>query len=50
MLGAAGIIGQEVFNPSVFFYDAPTKATLPFDILGVVAVQFFLMHFVELRR
>lgn len=26
------------------------KATLPFDILGLVAVQFLLMHFVELRR
>jgi len=50
MLGVAGVLGQEVFNPSVFFYDAAAKATLPFDILGLVAVQFLLMHFVELRR
>ena len=50
MLGVAGVLGQEVFNPSVFFYDAAAEAQLPFDILGLVAVQFLLMHFVELRR
>jgi light-harvesting complex I chlorophyll a/b binding protein 4 len=50
MLGMAGILGQEILNPSVFFYDAPTKAALPFDILGLVAVQFLLMHWVEVRR
>ncbi len=50
VLGVAGILGQEILNPSVFFYDAAAKATLPFDILGLVAVQFLLMHFVELRR
>jgi hypothetical protein len=50
MLGVAGILGQEILNPSVFFYEAAVKATLPFDILGLVAVQFLLMHFVEIRR
>jgi hypothetical protein len=50
MLAVAGILGQEIFNPSVFFYEAAAKATLPFDILGLVAVQFLLMHFVEIRR
>jgi light-harvesting complex I chlorophyll a/b binding protein 4 len=50
MLGVAGILGQEIFNPSVFFYEAAAKATLPFDILGLVAVQFLLMHWVEVRR
>ena len=46
MLGVAGILGQELFNPSVFFYDAATKASLPFDILGLAAFQFLTMHFV----
>ena len=50
MLGVAGVLGQEIFNPSVFFYEAAAKATLPFDILGLVAVQFLLMHWVEVRR
>jgi len=49
-LGVAGILGQEIFNPSVFFYEAAAKATLPFDILGLAAVQFLLMHWVEVRR
>ena len=43
-------MGQEIFNPSVFFYEAAAKATLPFDVLGLVAVQFLLMHWVEVRR
>ena len=34
----------------MFFYDAPTKVTLPFNILGLVAVEFFAMHYVEIRR
>jgi len=50
MLAVAGILGQEIINPSVFFYDAPTKVTLPFNILGLVAVEFLAMHYVEIRR
>lgn len=50
MMGVAGILGQEAWNPDVFFYDAATKADLPFPILGIVGVQFLLMHYVELRR
>eukprot|EP00854_Cymbomonas_tetramitiformis_P018503 gene18503-22084_t len=50
MFAVAGIVGQELANPDVFFYEAATKADLPFDILGVVAFQFFAMHYVEIRR
>lgn len=50
MAAVAGILAQEVLNPDVFFYEAATKADLPFPILGVVAAQFLMMHFVEVRR
>jgi light-harvesting complex I chlorophyll a/b binding protein 4 len=50
LLGVAGILGQEVLNPSVWWYDAPTKIDLPFNILGLVAFQIFTMQWVELLR
>ncbi len=50
MLGVAGVMGQEILNPKVFWYNAAAEASLPFDILGLVAVQFLLMHWVEVRR
>lgn len=31
-------------------YDAPTKITLPFGIVGLLAFEFFAMHWVEVRR
>jgi light-harvesting complex I chlorophyll a/b binding protein 4 len=34
----------------VFWYDAPTKIDLPFNIVGLLAFEFFAMHFVELKR
>jgi light-harvesting complex I chlorophyll a/b binding protein 4 len=50
MLGAAGVLVQEAVKPDIWFYDAPTKIDLPFNILGLVAFQFFAMHWVELQR
>jgi len=50
MLGVAGILGQEILNPGVFWYDAPTKITLPFNIVGLVAFEIWAMHFVEIKR
>jgi len=50
MAAVAGILAQEILNPDVFFYEAATKANLPFPILGVVAAQFLMMHYVEIRR
>jgi hypothetical protein len=41
---------QEVVKPDVFWYDAPTKIDLPFNIVGLLAFEFFAMHFVELKR
>ncbi|WIA19347.1 hypothetical protein OEZ85_003978 [Tetradesmus obliquus] len=50
MLAVAGIMVQEVVKPDVFWYDAPTKIDLPFNIVGLLAFEFFAMHFVELKR
>lgn len=41
---------QEIVRPDVFWYDAPTKVALPFNILGLLAFEFFAMHFVEIKR
>eukprot|EP00894_Picocystis_sp_ML_P001639 jgi/Pico_ML_1/52156/g2914.t1 len=50
MLGVAGILVQEIAKPDVFFYDAAAKTELPFDIRGVLAAEFLMMHFVENLR
>jgi len=50
MLAVAGILAQEIARPDIFWYDAPTKIDLPFNILGLLAFEFFAMHFVELKR
>jgi len=41
---------QEIARPDIFWYDAPTKIDLPFNIVGLLAFEFFAMHFVELKR
>jgi hypothetical protein len=41
---------QEIVRPDIFWYDAPTKVDLPFNIVGLLAFEFFAMHFVELKR
>lgn len=50
MLAVAGILVQEIVKPDIFWYDAPTKIQLPFNILGLVAFEAFAMHYVEVRR
>lgn len=50
MAAVAGILVQEIVRPDIFWYDAPTKIELPFPILGLLAFEFFAMHYVELRR
>jgi len=52
MLGVAGILAQEIIRPDVFWYEAATKVdTKPFGgPMGLLAVEFFLMHWVEARR
>ena len=41
---------QEIVRPDIFWYDAPTKIDLPFNPVGLVFTQLFLMHWVESRR
>jgi light-harvesting complex I chlorophyll a/b binding protein 4 len=50
MLAVAGILAQEIARPDVFWYDAPTKVDLPFNIVGLLAFEFWAMQFVELKR
>ncbi|PSC70499.1 light-harvesting of photosystem I [Micractinium conductrix] len=56
MLGVAGILGQEVLNPEQWWYSAGMPENLPkFDgqptnLGGILAWEFLLMHFVEVRR
>jgi hypothetical protein len=56
MLGVAGVLGQEILNPSVNWY---TEAALPqnlpapftnINMGGLLAWEFLMMHFVEVRR
>lgn len=43
---------QEIVRPDVFWYDAPVvvQKDLPFGIVGLLAFEFFAMHWVEVRR
>lgn len=55
MLGAAGVLVQELVKPEVFFYEAglPQNLPAPFtnvNMGGLLAWQFILMHWVEVRR
>ena len=61
MLGVAGVLGQELIKPDVFFYNAGLPENLPKSAFfggptgevnpgGVLAWEFLLMHFVEVRR
>ena len=55
MLGCAGVLGAEIFNPSVWWYEAALPQNLPgpfqsANLGGLLAWQFCLMHFVEVRR
>lgn len=50
MLGVAGILVQEILRPDIFWYDAPTKVDLPFNIVGLVLFELVVMHWVESKR
>ncbi len=50
MLAVAGILAQEIFNPSVFWYEAAVKTDLPFNPLGLLIFELFAMHWVESKR
>lgn len=61
MLGVAGILAQEIIKPDVWFYSAGLPENLPkaaffggptgeVNLGGVLAWEFLLMHFVEVRR
>merc|ERR1719473_1034571 len=52
MLGTVGIIGGEIVRPEIDFYNAPIalNGSLPYSIRTLLAVQFILMHYVEIRR
>ncbi|KAG2439611.1 hypothetical protein HXX76_004963 [Chlamydomonas incerta] len=50
MAAVAGILVQEIVRPDVFWYNAGKEVESPLGPLGLLAVEFFLMHWVELRR
>lgn len=55
MLGVAGVLVQEIVKPEVFFYEAGLPQNLPepfkdINMGGLLAWEFCLMHFVEVRR
>lgn len=57
MLGVAGILGQEVFNPDVFWYEAGLPENMPaafqgdqYNLAALLGFEFLMMHYVEVRR
>jgi light-harvesting complex I chlorophyll a/b binding protein 4 len=55
MLGVAGVLGQEILRPDVFWYEAGLPENLPgpfknINMGGLLAFEFLMMHFVEVRR
>lgn len=55
MLGVAGVLVQEIVKPDIFFYEAGLPQNLPepfkdINMGGLLAWEFILMHFVEVRR
>ncbi len=55
MLGAAGVLVQEIVKPDVYFYEAGLPQNLPepftnINMGGLLAWEFLLMHWVEVRR
>ncbi|GFH30626.1 chlorophyll a-b binding protein, chloroplastic, partial [Haematococcus lacustris] len=55
MLGVLGVLVQEIAVPDVFWYDAGRPENLPgpfknINMGGLLAWEFILMHFVEVRR
>ena len=50
MLGAAGVLAQELVAPDQFWYTSSSEIELPFNLAGLVAFQLFTMHWVESKR
>jgi hypothetical protein len=55
MLGVAGVLGQEILKPGVWWYEAALPQNLPgpfqnVNLGGLLAFQFILFHWVEVRR
>lgn len=60
MLGVAGILGQEILKPGVFWYNAGLPENIPdlyfggpsgkVNLGGLLAWEFLLFHWVEVRR
>ncbi|KAG2497885.1 hypothetical protein HYH03_004151 [Edaphochlamys debaryana] len=55
MLGAAGVLVQEIVKPDVYFYEAGLPQNLPepfkgINMGGLLAFEFCMMHFVEVNR
>eukprot|EP00879_Flechtneria_rotunda_P001857 GHRR01002027.1.p1 GENE.GHRR01002027.1~~GHRR01002027.1.p1 ORF type:complete len:258 (+),score=71.36 GHRR01002027.1:66-839(+) len=55
MLGVAGVLGQEILRPDVFWYEAGLPENLPgpfknINMGGLLAFEFIMMHFVEVLR
>jgi len=57
MLGVAGVLAQEFIHPDQWWYESSLPQNLPdlpvggkFNLGGLLAWEFCLMHFVEVRR
>ncbi|KAL6762567.1 light-harvesting chlorophyll-a/b protein of photosystem I [Haematococcus lacustris] len=50
MLATAGVLAQELAQPDVFWYTTGAQLKSPIPILGLLAVEFWAMHFVEIKR
>merc|ERR1719321_1471077 len=52
MLGVTGILVAEVSRPDIDFYNAPKQLEgyLPLSIPTLLAIEFLLFHYVEVRR
>lgn len=44
------LLTQEIVRPDVFWYSAGATVKSPFGPLGLLAFEFFAMHWVEVRR
>ena len=44
------VVPQELVAPDQFWYTSSAKLELPFPILGLVAFEFWAMHFVSAPR
>jgi len=50
MLGVAGTLVGEIVRPDISFFSAPQQLTTPINIATLIAIQFILFHYVEIRR